>query len=54
MTTEHHHLVHGRLNNALQVGWCNCGATYSLKTEKWGPPKYTEGVVRAANWKGEE
>ena len=51
--TDHRHLIYGRVNNALQVGWCECGATYSIPKEKWGPPKYTEGTIRAAQWRPE-
>lgn len=51
---EHRHWVEGKVSKALQVGWCRCGATYSMKTEKWGPPRYLEGTVRATNWKGDE
>lgn len=53
MPEHDRHLIFGRVNNALQVGWCECGATYSIPREKWGPPKYTEGILRAAQWRPE-
>ena len=52
--SEHRHLVKGEVNNALQVAWCRCGAVYRLTTEKWEPPKYTEGLARAQSWRPEE
>ena len=54
MTEEHHHLVYGRINEALQAAWCNCGQVWNMKTEKWEPPRYLEGTTRRANWRGEE
>ena len=51
---EHRHLVEGRVNEALQAAWCRCGAVWSMKREKWEPPKYTEGLTRAQNWRPEE
>ena len=52
--THTRHLVHGQPSAALQVAWCRCGAVYDLRRETWGPPKHTEGVIRAANWRGDE
>lgn len=46
---EHVHEVDKR-NRALQAGWCRCGATFDERKQRWGEPKYTEGILRDAAW----
>lgn len=53
MPEDHRHYVEGKVSEALQAGWCRCGWVWDMKRERWTPPKYTEGLVRAANWKGD-
>lgn len=51
MTTaaEHVHVVDKR-NRALRAGWCECGATYDERRERWGEPRYFEGMRRRFAW----